>query len=488
MTLPVAGYYRVSVARDNMHAPELYEEEIKRYCLYKKLDLARVFSDVDYSAFRGARPRPALEQLVENRHGYTAIVIPKLSRFGRSVKELVRLFDIFDSDSIPLVFLDMNLDTSTSQGRLLRHILAAFAEYESDVKADYTRANHRRARAEGRAWGTPPFGYAIGDIPGRWIVDEVAATTIRALFASYVAGASANAIARELNAAGVTTARGTRWEGIKVGKLLDNPAYAALCVLDDTLVDATWPAIVDRATWDAARSRRAHDPRRTGNLGKRRPVAPYLLSKLLWCGQCGRRMSHTTTTRDHAGLYLCEGEDWGTWTGCRNARLYGSLVEGYISDAFLKRCAFTIITETGSLAGSPRSLWAGASLQQKKHLLSLVIDRIVATPAECDVPRSQWRTRLRHDLEIEWKADVAAGEEIVVISDAPPSSERRVVSDGRHQMLRALESSQAQQRRTRRSEIAKSYFEDWGKVCDRLRDATDFRQSPSISAGDAKHP
>jgi DNA invertase Pin-like site-specific DNA recombinase len=133
---PVAGYYRVSVARDNMHSPEIYEEEIQRYCTYKKLELSRIYSDVDYSAFRGAKERPSLAELVDKRNDYSAVIVPKLSRFGRSMKELIRLFTLFDADNIPLVFLDMNLDTSTSQGRLLRHILAAFAEYESDVKAD----------------------------------------------------------------------------------------------------------------------------------------------------------------------------------------------------------------------------------------------------------------------------------------------------------------------------------------------------------------
>jgi hypothetical protein len=122
-----AGYYRVSVGPDNMHSPELYEEEIRRYCTYKKLELARIYSDADYSAFRGARERPSLNELVDNRKDYSAVLVPKLSRFGRSMKELVRPFALFDADGIPLVFLDMNLGTSTSQGRLLRHILAAFA-------------------------------------------------------------------------------------------------------------------------------------------------------------------------------------------------------------------------------------------------------------------------------------------------------------------------------------------------------------------------
>ncbi len=71
---------------------------------------------------------------------FSAIIVPKLARFGRSVMDLVELFELFDHDRVALVFLDMNIDTSPSQGPLL---MAAFAEYESDVKADYARASYR---------------------------------------------------------------------------------------------------------------------------------------------------------------------------------------------------------------------------------------------------------------------------------------------------------------------------------------------------------
>jgi DNA invertase Pin-like site-specific DNA recombinase len=270
----VAGYYRVSLARDNMHAPELYEHEITRYCTYKKLTLGRIYCDIDHSAFRGARSRPALDQLVSERHNFSAIVVPKLSRFGRSMKELVRLFDVFDTDRIPLVFLDMNLDTSTSQGRLLRHILAAFAEYVSDVKADYTRATHRRIRAEGRPWGQAPFGYERGPEPNSWVIDEDRAPIVSQILDDYRAGSSANAIAKALNTAGIKTPRGLKWKGQAISKILDNPVYAGLSLVDDNFVTAQWEPLVKQATWDAVRKRRAADPRRKGNLGKPRPRSP----------------------------------------------------------------------------------------------------------------------------------------------------------------------------------------------------------------------
>jgi DNA invertase Pin-like site-specific DNA recombinase len=103
MTNPsrVAGYFRVSQAREGMSAPELYEDEIRRYRRYRQVDLIEVFSDIDYSGYRDAKPRPRLEELKVRKHEFSLIVVPKLSRFGRSVKDLVELFDHFDRSGVP---------------------------------------------------------------------------------------------------------------------------------------------------------------------------------------------------------------------------------------------------------------------------------------------------------------------------------------------------------------------------------------------------
>jgi DNA invertase Pin-like site-specific DNA recombinase len=119
------------------------------------------YRDIDHSAFRGARTRPGLQQLDDHRGSYRQVIVPKLSCFGRSVKELVKLFDLFDREGITLVLLDMNSDTSRGQGQLLRRIMAAFAEYESDVR-DYTRANKSLRDLQGRPLnlgGPAPYGY-----------------------------------------------------------------------------------------------------------------------------------------------------------------------------------------------------------------------------------------------------------------------------------------------------------------------------------------
>ena len=414
---PVAGYYRVSLARDNMVAPQLYEEEINRYCTYRNLELAQIYSDIDLSAFRGAKARPSLEELVKKRTDYSAIIVPKLSRFGRSMQELIRLFTLFDNDGIPLVFLDMNLDTSTSQGRLLRHILAAFAEYESDVKADYARANHRRIRMEGRPFGTPPVGY-VRTAPSTWVIDEERAPVVRAIYERFAGGMAARAVAIALNDLGIPSPRATVWTSATVGKVLDNPAYAALSLFDGELVPAVWPPIVSRELWDKARERRRDEPRRKGNIGVKRPRGGYLLSGLIWCGQCGGRMTHSTSHRKTSGygVYQCSGQ-WDSWTHCLGSRVYDYLADAYVTDAFLERCAFTILSETGARSGSPRRVWDEASLPEKQRLLRAVIERIVIKPLGIELSFKERRTTLRHDIRIEWSSEVADSQDVAVLAE-----------------------------------------------------------------------
>lgn len=80
--LPVTGYYRVSKAREGMNSPQLYEEQIHRYCEYRRFTLARIYADIDHSGYNNSRARPALKELCDHRQTYAAVVVPKLSRFG----------------------------------------------------------------------------------------------------------------------------------------------------------------------------------------------------------------------------------------------------------------------------------------------------------------------------------------------------------------------------------------------------------------------
>jgi hypothetical protein len=67
------------------------------------------------------------------------------------------------------------------------------------------------------------------------------------------------------------------------------------------------------------------------------------------------------------------------------------LAEEYVTKEFVRRCAFTILTESGARAGSPRTLWEDATMAERQRLLGLVIERIVAIPLEGEVPVNRYR-------------------------------------------------------------------------------------------------
>ncbi|MDP8930345.1 MAG: recombinase family protein, partial [Actinomycetota bacterium] len=277
-----------------------------------------------------------------------------------------------------------------------------------------------------------------GDQPNTWAIDEKTGPIVAGIFSDYAEGFSANAIARFLNDAGVASPKNVRWKGQRIGMILDNPIYAGLTQLDEEFVQAQWEGIVGPGLWNTVRERRAGDPRRMHNLGRAKPKQRYLLTGFTYCGVCGSKMTHTRNQRDSRGIYHCAGETWGQWTGCKNMRIPELLADPIVEEQFLSRCAFTILTEAGSRAGSPRQLWKEASLEERRRLLGLVVERVVMTPLDFEVPLMQRATTLGHDVRVVWKNDVADRDEVVIVAD-PPQPVEQVVRNTRVSRLRATE-------------------------------------------------
>jgi site-specific DNA recombinase len=306
------------------------------------------------------------------------VIVPKLARFGRSVKDLVELFELFDREHLALVFLDMNIDTSTSQGRLLRHIMAAFAEYGSDVKADYARANHRLARSQGLPWGLPSFGYVTDRVNRTYVLSETHADMVRMIFRRYSEGGVCQyRIAKELNAAGMVRGGDTQWNAKQIGRILDNPAYVGRSIFDGELAPGSWQPIVDLETWERARAVRLADKRRSSLL-RAAKGGPYLLSGMIHCGYCGHRLVHRATHNGQRdGIHVCV-QPGGKL--CPGGAIGAARADDFVTARFLDRCRFTIQgKEVASYRDSERA-WQRASIEERRALLSLAIARVVLVP------------------------------------------------------------------------------------------------------------
>ncbi len=89
----------------------------------------------------------------------STIVCWRLDRLGRTARGLTALFDDLLKRKVGLVSLRDGLDLTTPAGKLMAHILASCAEYETEIRAERILAGQAAARAAGKVWG--------GGKPGR---------------------------------------------------------------------------------------------------------------------------------------------------------------------------------------------------------------------------------------------------------------------------------------------------------------------------------
>lgn len=99
--------------------------------------------------------RPQLKQMIEQLREGDVVVVWKLDRLGRSLRELVLLIDTFQNLGVEFRSLEDQIDTTTPTGKLTFHIFAAMAEFERDLISQRTKAGLEAARSRGRKGGRP---------------------------------------------------------------------------------------------------------------------------------------------------------------------------------------------------------------------------------------------------------------------------------------------------------------------------------------------
>jgi len=97
--------------------------------------------------------RPGLQRALDVLREGDTLVVWKLDRLGRSVKQLVDLVSDFERQGIHFVSVTDAIDTSTPAGRFFFHVMASLAEMERELTVERTRAGLATARAQGRIGG-----------------------------------------------------------------------------------------------------------------------------------------------------------------------------------------------------------------------------------------------------------------------------------------------------------------------------------------------
>ena len=152
----VAIYARVST-HDKGQDPELQLVPLREYAKRRGLNISDEFIDIGISGSKDKRPQ--LDRLMDaaRKRQIDTVLVWKLDRFGRSLKQLVTALDELTGLGIGFISYQDNIDLTTPQGRLMFHIIASMAEFERELIKERVKAGLDNARRKGKILGRKPL-------------------------------------------------------------------------------------------------------------------------------------------------------------------------------------------------------------------------------------------------------------------------------------------------------------------------------------------
>lgn len=145
--MKVAIYARVST-QDQQTDSQI--QLCKDNCDRLGYEVYKVYVD---NAISGAKTsRPSFNQMLDDMRDckFDCIMVTKLDRIGRSLQHLLSLFNEFNTKGVHFVSVTQNIDTISASGRLMLHIIGAFAEYERNIISERTKEGLRNKTGVGK--------------------------------------------------------------------------------------------------------------------------------------------------------------------------------------------------------------------------------------------------------------------------------------------------------------------------------------------------
>lgn len=137
------GYSRVSTT------DQCLDSQIDKL---KEYGCDKIFTDV----VSGSKSiRKGLTEMLDYMRRDDVVIVFRLDRLGRSLKDLIDIINIFKDKGVHFKSISENIDTATSTGNLIFHITGAFAEFERNIIRERVNTGLETARARGRKGGRP---------------------------------------------------------------------------------------------------------------------------------------------------------------------------------------------------------------------------------------------------------------------------------------------------------------------------------------------
>jgi len=164
-TKPLAAIYiRVSTEEQAKLGVSLsaQEEALKNYAAALGYEVIGVYKDEGKSG-KDIKGRQAMVRMLTDAKNkkFQAIFIYKLDRFSRSLRDLIETIEKLKDWGIDFISLQDKIETTSASGKLMFHIISAFAEFERNVTSERTKFSMSKQASDGNLVTRAPFGYKI---------------------------------------------------------------------------------------------------------------------------------------------------------------------------------------------------------------------------------------------------------------------------------------------------------------------------------------
>lgn len=332
----VAMYLRISQEKKDKNSDTLrnHRDRLEEFAKDNKFSY-EIFGEVISGGSSEIEKRPKLQELLGRIEEFDAILVVEISRLSRNnliaqtVKQLCIDYDM------PIITPEKTYNLRDSSDSLLYDVGSAVSSHEHSIIGIRSKNNKMTmAKAGLDIAGGIPFGYRRNKETKKLEIYEPEAETIRYIFKLHSQGLGSFKIRDILNEEGIKPARGNHWNLPAIKRIIRNEKYKGWNffndrkkikkngkfvyeIVDTITVKDAHPPIISPEEWDNANIERERRAEVASRIKHKKTVS--MVSDLLYCGCCGRKLSireDTKTKKVHVKTcgYLMHEDG----TKCRN--------------------------------------------------------------------------------------------------------------------------------------------------------------------------
>ena len=203
------------------------KEKLTKYAELNEWIITDYYVDDGISG-KNLKDRPEVTRLITDvKSGkINNVLVYKLDRITRSVKDLIYLIELFDKYDCTFNSETEKIDTSNAVGRMFVKIIGIFAEFERENLAERVSLGYEQKAREGNyinTRGVFGYDYIVGE--GILEINELESMYVKKIYEWYLEGNSMRSIAIKLMDKNVPTKRGGKWNQATIQSILTNPLY-----------------------------------------------------------------------------------------------------------------------------------------------------------------------------------------------------------------------------------------------------------------------